>query len=221
MNVARLIRPLPTGISKLAQRLVRGNLAVPRVYLAGPMVFMPEPDALFAHMKRICSAHGLEGVSPLDNQIGLEGVPAGHALAERIVAADIRLMHALDGGLFCLDGIRRGAEMDAGTAFEVGYMAALGKKLAGWTRDGRDYPQKVASYFGSPLQPAADNAQGGTSGSLRDPDGLLVHSEGCVQNAMVHIGIERAGGTVSAHADWDVAFAAAAAQLAGQFRRPG
>jgi nucleoside 2-deoxyribosyltransferase len=185
------------------------------------MVFAPEPEALFAEMKQICAAFGLVGVAPLDNQVGLEGLPAGHALAEHIVRADIALMQALDGGLFCLDGVRRGAEMDAGTAFEVGYMAALGKKLVGWTRDGRDYPQKVAACFGGALQAASPNTQGGMSGTMRDPDGMLVHSVGCVQNAMVHVGIELCGGAVFADANWQVAFTAAAAHLANQFTHEG
>jgi nucleoside 2-deoxyribosyltransferase len=226
MITIRRIRPLPKHAARLAQLLAGGNRRPsatprPRVYLAGPMVFAPEPEAIFARMKHICASAGLEGVSPLDNQLGLEGATPGHMLAERIVRADIALMHALNGGLFCLDGIRRGAEMDAGTAFEVGYMAALGKKLVGWTRDGRDYPQKVADYFGGALQPAAANAQGGMSGSRRDPDGLLVHSEGCVQNAMVHVGIELAGGTVCCDPNWEVAFTAAAEHLARQFMGAG
>jgi nucleoside 2-deoxyribosyltransferase len=158
------------------------------------------------------------GVAPLDNQIGLELMVPGKALLERIVRADIDLMRKLDGGIFCLDGFRRGPEMDAGTAFEIGYMAALGKPMAGWTRDPRPYPVKVADYFrdgfGIGLTETAPNPVGGTSGSLRDPDGFLVHSEECVQNAMVHVGIELAGGAISADADWETAFAGAVKSMA-------
>jgi nucleoside 2-deoxyribosyltransferase len=186
----------------------------PTVYLAGPMVFEPEPEVIFSRMKEICAELGLLGVAPIDNQLGLEGLPPGRALAEQIVRADIALMQRLDAGLFCLDSVRRGPEMDAGTAFEVGYMAALGKPLMGWTRDGRDYPDKVAARFPEPLQMSAPNAQGGMSGALRDPDGMLVHSQGCVQNAMVHIGIELAGGAIYAEPSWRTAFGAAAAHLA-------
>ncbi len=180
------------------------------VYLAGPMVFALAPEAIFARMKQICALHGLTGVAPLDNQIGLEGIPPGPALLERIVRADIALMQRLDGGLFCLDG----AEMDAGTAFEVGYMAALGKPMVGWTSDGREYPAKVAACFAEPLQPASVNMSGGMSGMLRDPDGMLVHSQGCVQNAMVQVGIELSGGAVFADKNWEVAFEKAAQHLA-------
>jgi nucleoside 2-deoxyribosyltransferase len=191
------------------------------IYLAGPTVFEPDPEASFSAMKAICARHGVEGVSPLDNQIGLEGMAPGRDLLRRIVAADIALMRRLDGGVFCLDGFRGLPEMDAGTAFEIGTMVALGKPVAGWTRDPRPYPLKVQQYFeratGAALVPTAAGAKGGTSGLLRDPHGMLVHSEGCVQNAMTEIGIELAGGAVFADADWTVAFEAAVALLAGRF----
>jgi nucleoside 2-deoxyribosyltransferase len=192
----------------------------PRVYLAGPMVFDPDPAPTFARMKTICRESGLIGVAPLDNQIGLEQHPPGKPLLERIVRADIDLMDQLDAGVFCLDGFRRGPDMDPGTAFEIGYMKALRKPLAGWTRDPRSYPVKVAEFFrttfGADLSNAVPNAIGGTSGRSRDPDGVLVHSEDCVQNAMIHIGIELAGGAVVADPNWEHAFRAAIASIARQ-----
>ena len=193
-------------------------MAEPRVYLAGPMVFLPEPGGIFTRMKEICADHGLSGLAPLDNQVGLEGLPAGPDLIRRIVQADIELMRSVDAGVFCLDGFRRGPEMDPGTAFEIGFMQALGRPLAGWTSDPRPYPTKVRDYFlkvfGQKLTEAVPGAVGGTSGVERDPDGMLVHSEGCVQNAMVHIGIELSGGIVAVDTNWERAFAGAIARLA-------
>ncbi len=192
------------------------------VYLAGPMVFLADPAPVFAQMKEICRRHGLEGISPLDNQIGLEGRAPDRALLEAIVTADIALMDNVDAGLFCLDGFRRSPEMDPGTAFEVGYMRALRKPIAGWSRDPRDYPAKVRSYFqqifGLPLVDTGPGATGGTSGTMRDPDGILVHSQGCLQNAMIDLGIGTAGGTVVGHTEWQIAFDQAAAHLSRQCR---
>jgi nucleoside 2-deoxyribosyltransferase len=184
------------------------------------MVFEPEPEAFFARMKVICARYGLEGVSPLDNQVELAGHAPGKPLALAIVTADIALMHSLDAGVFCLDGFRRSPEMDPGTAFEIGYMHALGKPLAGWTRDPLLYPDRVAAFFNTvfrqTLTGTTPGAVGATSGALRDPDGILVHSEGCYQNAMAEMGIERSGGLVAADPDWAVAFEQAVAHLAGQ-----
>jgi nucleoside 2-deoxyribosyltransferase len=196
----------------------------PRVYLAGPMVFDLDPSGIFERMKTLCREHGLVGVAPFDNQIGLENLPPGKPLLQRIVRADIELMDRLDAAVFCLDGFRRGPEMDAGTAFEIGYMKALGKPIAGWTRDPRTYPVKVADFlrdaFGEELVTTTAGLVGGTSGWLRDPDGILVHSEGCVQNAMVHVGIELAGGVIVADPDWETAFRGAVASVARQLGRP-
>ena len=193
-------------------------LVRPRVYLAGPMVFYRDPDTTFTAMKRICALHGVNGIAPLDNQVSLAGIPPGRALVRRIVEADLELMRSLDAGIFCLDGFRRGPDMDPGTAFEIGYMQAMGKPLVGWTADPRDYPARVAAYFGDvfgeTLRPAPACTLGATSGSLRDPDGILVHSESCYQNAMTEIGIELSGGQVFADQDWSRAFAAAVRDLA-------
>lgn len=194
------------------------NAARPKIYLAGPMVFYPDPEKAFRAMKRICAKHKLDGVAPTDNQIALHGIKPGKALIREIVKADIALMDRLDGGLFCLDGFRRAPDMDPGTAFEVGYMNARGKPLCGWTADGRAYPAKVRDYYkrvyGEKLHQAAANDKGGTSGERRDPDDILVHSAGCVQNGMIHIGVELSGGRVFANPDWRVAFDAAASHLA-------
>lgn len=187
------------------------------------MVFDVDPAIMFERMKTLCQEHGLVGVAPLDNQIGLEGLRPGKQLLNSIVAADIELMEQLEAGVFCLDGFRRGPEMDAGTAFEVGYMKALGKPIAGWTRDPRSYPVKLGDFFrdifGESLTKSPAGSAGGTSGVLRDPDGILVHSEGCVQNAMVHVGIELAGGVVSVDSDWERAFSGAVGSIARQLRR--
>ena len=208
----------PHGVKPIAPASSR-----PSVYLAGPTVFEPDPAALFDAMKAICARHGLDGVSPLDNQVGLEGSPSGKVLATAIVRADIALMRRVDAGVFCLDGFRRGPEMDPGTAFEIGYMHALGKPLAGWTRDVRSYPERVAGFFadrfGLSLTAADAGAQGGTSGTTRDPEGILVHSDGCYQNAMTQVGIELSGGQVSADPVWTVAFERAAAAMAARFAK--
>lgn len=189
----------------------------PRIYLAGPMVFY-EDLSVFDVMKEICVRHGLQGYAPADNQLGLEGASPGKETAAKIVAADFDLMDKLDGAVFCLNPFRRSTEMDPGTAVEIGYMKALKKPMAGWTTDGRPYPEKVRTFFkNESMAKTSANPKGGTSGSERDPDGILIHSEGLVQNAMTQSGIELAGGKVFAHENWKQAFEAAVMNVAAQF----
>ena len=189
------------------------------------MVFDPDPSAIFERMKTLCGEQGLVGVAPLDNQIGLEHLPPGKTLLQRIVRADIELMDRLEAAVFCLDGFRRGPEMDAGTAFEIGYMKALGKPIAGWTRDPRTYRVKVADFirtaFGEELVTTTAGLVGGTSGLLRDPDGILCTLRGlrpeCHGSRRDRVG----RGRHCYRSDSETAFRGAIASVARQLRRPG
>ncbi len=193
----------------------------PRIYLAGPMIFEADPERYFTPMKAICAEAGLEGVTPLDNQVHLEGIASGDDLNLAIYRADENLMRTLDGAILCLDPFRGSTEMDPGTAYEAGYLKALGKPMTGWTQDSAPYPDKVRAFsqavWGADLSDVAVAKAGANSGMLRDRDGVMVHSDGCVQNLMIEMGIRDNGGAVFADADWQVAFRLAAEALAARF----
>lgn len=192
----------------------------PQIYLAGPAVFHTSALETFSEMKRLCALVGLEGMAPLDNQIGLENEPVSRETSLKIVQADLDLIKKSDGAIFCLDAFRRGTEMDAGTAMELGYAAALDKKMSGWTSDIREYPEIVEGFFTTrslTLTETHANATGGTSGTKRDVDGMLVHSEGFYQNGMTQGAIELSGGQVFANENWKKAFFDAAKNISAQF----
>jgi nucleoside 2-deoxyribosyltransferase len=86
---------------------------------------MPPKSAL--QKKRICAAHGLTGLFPLD-QPQPELSPA--ELGAAIYRANIGLMAQADAIIANLTPFR-GAAMDAGTAFELGFCAARGIGLFG------------------------------------------------------------------------------------------
>jgi nucleoside 2-deoxyribosyltransferase len=193
-----------------------------KVYLAGPTVFLPDADARFSEMKRILLRYGLEGVAPVDNQAGLEGLKPGVELGLAIYDADEALMETVDAAIFNTDPFRRGTEMDAGTAFEIGYCRARRLPMAAWRTDTRDYPKTVKDFIqgvlGEQLSDGPQNSAGGTSGDLRDPDDILVHSEGFYQNLMIDASIIRSGGKSYADPDWTAAFDRASADIARAFR---
>ena len=188
------------------------------VYLAGPMVFLPDPESIFGIMKTMLKDHGLRGVAPIDNQCHLITVQPGKDLNESIYRADVEIMNSVDGAIFDISPFRRGTEMDTGTAFEIGYCRCLGIPMTGWTTQTRFYPEHVSEYvkerFGQSLLEDMESASGAKSGSARDPDGVLVHSAGLHQNLMVQMAIESAGGSVHADLSWESAFGKAAAELA-------
>jgi len=188
------------------------------VYLAGPMVFLPDAERVFGIMKDILKDYGLKGVAPVDNQSNLIGVRPGRDLNGAIYQADVEIMNSVDGAIFDISPFRRGTEMDAGTAFEIGYCRCLGIPMTGWTTRTLFYPELVSEYvkerFGQGLLEDGEGAPGAKSGSARDPDGLLVHSSGLYQNLMVQMAIETSGGSVHADSTWETAFGKAAKQLA-------
>lgn len=186
------------------------------VYLAGDLVFRPEALSLFARLKSICAQYGLEGVAPFDGQAEARLLPPGRETILAFVRADRDLMDHCAAGLFCIDPFRRSPEMDPGTAVEIGYMMGLGKPMEAYTVDGRLYSEKVEAYWREAWseslreRPASDAP---SSGSMEDPDSMLVHSEGLLQNGMVEGFINMAGGHVSIDPDFFRAFRNAAKRL--------
>ena len=81
----------------------------PRIYLAGPEVFLPDAIAMGARKAAMCAAHGLEGAFPLDAQLDLAGLPKAEA-ARRISQANEGLMRSCAGLI---------ANLDKGAIFKV------------------------------------------------------------------------------------------------------
>lgn len=190
--------------------------SAPRVYLAGPMVFYPDPEATFEVMKAICEQEGLEGVAPIDGQASLQGVPPGRPLYTRIVEADFKLMDECDAALICLDPVHGDVEMDTGTAVEVGYLHAKGKPMSGWMSETVAFGDRIRASCG-PTSLSAANGAGATSGLERDARGLLVHSAELAQHGMAQMPIEMSGGVVFQSAQWTSAFRDAAKNVAARF----
>lgn len=131
-----------------------------RVYLAGPDVFFADAAARAARMKAECAQFGLMGVFPLDAAPGpLPDAPEWL----RIFAANEAHIRSCDAMLANITPFR-GPSADVGTAWEMGFMRALGRPVAAWTEDARDYAPRVA------------------------PDGLMVEAFGLADNLMLEGG---------------------------------
>lgn len=114
----------------------------PLVYLAGPDVFYPDAMKRAARMKQALAERGMAGLFPLDNQIDPSSYSQPGHLALAIGRANEMLMRDAD---LCLANIRpwRGPEADDGTAYEIGFMAALGKPVILYTDDRRPLAERV------------------------------------------------------------------------------
>lgn len=114
-----------------------------RIYLAGPDVFLPDPLRAARAKQEICQRYGFIGLFPLDTNLDLANLsPFEAGLA--IYKSNIELMDNCDLIVANMTPFR-GPSMDVGTAFEMGYMAAKGKPVFGYTNDGRLYVERVAA----------------------------------------------------------------------------
>ena len=148
--------------------------ARPAVYLAGPDVFLPEAAARGEALKRLCAAHGLDGIFPLDALPGEPPewacLPPAQAIARRN-EAHIRRSRAVIANLTPF----RGPSADVGTVYEVGFARALGLPVFGWSTDPRDYLARC----GASQQ----------DGVWRDGEGLQVECFGLAENLMIACGV--------------------------------
>jgi nucleoside 2-deoxyribosyltransferase len=156
----------------------------PRIYLAGPEVFLPDAVAVGRRKRELAATFGLEGVYPLDAELALAGLARQEA-ARRISLANEALMRSCDGLIANLTPFRS-VSMDAGTAFEVGFMRALGRPVLGYSNVGGDYRARVEAYraSGAPLPADGDR-----------PD-VEIEDFGLAENLMISIAIHEAGGSV-------------------------
>ncbi|HEX7250415.1 MAG TPA: nucleoside 2-deoxyribosyltransferase [Burkholderiales bacterium] len=153
----------------------------PRIYLAGPEVFLPDALAMGARKAALCAQHGLEGIFPLDAQLDLAGLAKPEA-ARRISQANEGLMRSCAGLIANLTPFR-GVSMDAGTAFEVGFMRALQRPVLGYTNVTADYRARAEVYRSAPPPlPDFDHPQA----EIEDFDGA--------ENLMIEVAIAASGG---------------------------
>lgn len=113
-----------------------------RIYLAGPDVFLPDPLQVGRLKQEICQKYGFVGLFPFDTALELSNLSPFEA-GIAIYKSNIELMESCDLIVANMTPFR-GPSMDVGTAFEMGYMAAKGKPIFGYTNDGRFYAERVS-----------------------------------------------------------------------------
>jgi nucleoside 2-deoxyribosyltransferase len=112
-----------------------------KVYLAGPDVFLPNPLEIAERKKALCARYGLTGSFPLDNAID----PKAKGASLEIFRSNRTLMNEAAGIIANLTPFR-GPSADAGTVYELGYMAASGKLCLGYSNDPALYAGRVAAF---------------------------------------------------------------------------
>jgi len=142
-----------------------------KIYLAGPDVFLPDAVEIGRRKTAICARHGLTGLYPLDNAVDLTAPEASLA----IFKGNEAMMDAADAIIANLTPFR-GPSADAGTVYELGYMAGRDKLCFAYSNDSAIYAERVARSF------AVTKAEGG---HLIDGDGLTVEDFSLPDNLMM------------------------------------
>ena len=113
-----------------------------KIYLAGPDVFLPDAVEIGRRKAAICARHGLTGLYPLDNAVDLSAADASLA----IFKGNEAMMDAADAIIANLTPFR-GPSADAGTVYELGYMAGRGKLCLAYSNDPAVYAERVARIY--------------------------------------------------------------------------
>ncbi|NUQ66009.1 MAG: nucleoside 2-deoxyribosyltransferase [Pirellulales bacterium] len=148
-----------------------------RVYLAGPEVFLRNAESVFRAKREICQRYGFRGVSPLESHLDSEPLPQKE-LGWRISRSNEFCMRSCDLVIANLTPFRS-PSADPGTAYELGFMRALGKPVLGYTNVCGTLRERTAQFFPEGLR-ARRPGKG-----LEDPEGLLVEDFDLIDNLML------------------------------------
>ena len=148
------------------------------IYLAGPDVFLPDAVDIGRRKVELCRRHGLIGLYPLDNAMDLSARDA----SLNIFGGNEAMMIEASAIVANLTPFR-GPGADAGTVYELGYMAGRGKLCLGYCNDPTIYADRVRKFTTVERQ----------HGRLADADGLTVEDFGLSDNLMMIHALELHG----------------------------
>ncbi|WP_338663069.1 nucleoside 2-deoxyribosyltransferase [Pararoseomonas sp. SCSIO 73927] len=156
-----------------------------RIYLAGPEVFLPDAGALADAKRALCARHGATGIFPLDPV----HCPAADEAAEEWLAIYLRNETHIRGADALIANLTpfRGPSADAGTVYELGFMRALGRPVAGYANVATPFETRSRAFLGASVRPRPD-------GTWEDAEGLQLEAFGLQDNLMIDGGIRAAGG---------------------------
>jgi nucleoside 2-deoxyribosyltransferase len=165
--------------------------ARPKVYLAGPEVFLRDAVAAGAAKVEICARYELEGKYPLDAQLDLGDL----TLTERafaIARANEGLIADCDAVIANLTPFR-GPGADTGTAFEVGYARGRGMPVFGYSNHHLPFFDRVRKFNPKPLKHRANSEP---TMAFEDSDKMGVEQFGLAENLMIVSAIHDSGGGI-------------------------
>jgi nucleoside 2-deoxyribosyltransferase len=189
----------------------------PRIYLAGPEVFLADAAGIGARKRAICADYGLAGVFPGDAappEVRLARPEQGLAISHAMEL----LMRSCDAMIVNLTPFH-GPSADVGSAYEMGFMRALNRPVFAYSNDPRPLAERVAAFWGGAVRKRA-------TGETEGPDGMAIEAFDLHDNLMLAGGVIASGGFVVAEATPESerytalgAFTLCVARVAARLRR--
>lgn len=151
-------------------------MALIRIYLAGPEVFLKDAKEIGEQKKALCKKYGFQGIFPIDAEVDLKGkspreiglcistINEGLIKSCKIVIANITPF--------------RGPSADVGTVFEMGFAHALGKQVIAYTNVAMPFTQRTVQILGEKVNREWD-------GKLRDEQGMFIEENNLIDNLMI------------------------------------
>ncbi|TGL16295.1 nucleoside 2-deoxyribosyltransferase [Leptospira meyeri] len=154
------------------------------IYLAGPEVFLPNALDVLNNAKKLCERYGFDALTPFDGEVTDQ---IKLAKANQIFKENISLIQRSDIIIANCNPFR-GACIDDGTAFEIGYAYGKGKRIFGYLKDNRSLPEIVMSKIATYVH---------DTGYAIDQDGYLLNEDfGNSINLMLEFSILDSGGSL-------------------------
>src|SRR5687767_606714 len=104
---------------------------MPRIYLAGPDVFLPNATEMGERKKRLCAEYGFQGMYPMDSEADINGLAPREA-GLHIGRLNHNMIRECDVVVANITPFR-GPSADVGTVYEMGYGAGLGLVICAYT----------------------------------------------------------------------------------------
>ncbi|TGK54911.1 nucleoside 2-deoxyribosyltransferase [Leptospira kanakyensis] len=154
------------------------------IYLAGPEVFLANASEVLTNAKTLCASFGYRALTPFDGEV------TDKQLLDRANQIFLENVSIIDRSDIVIANCNpfRGACVDDGTSFEIGYAFAKRKRVFGYLNDKRILPEIVKSKI--PTKPHI-------SGYVIDSDGYLVNEDfGNSINLMLEFSMIHSGGSL-------------------------
>lgn len=149
-------------------------MACPKIYLAGPEVFLPDAITVLAEKAVLARQHGFDPLTPFDKEV--EEMSDRHAMGMAIWRNNRALMDECDLMIANVTPFR-GVSADVGTAFEMGYMAGRGARVSAYSNMAQDHFARLCAHY--------RKADWDRAGNWRGPDGMAMESFCMFDNLML------------------------------------